>query len=181
MYNKNPSIFIFENMSWLEVLTYFRKYNYIISGGKSTERHILTKSRYLLSIFLNALAGINNSPTLVGKSKITNIYKYNNKDLVKYLKSNIDLTSVKITDQVIEENLNHYEQEYDVSKAKELQKEINKFYTKDLFMFIDVLYEILNSNISKNDLSIFMDQIKKKIKKINKILLILLIKWLIKI
>ena len=41
---KPNTIFLFENMSYEEVVSYFNTFKYKVSGGNSTERHILNNS-----------------------------------------------------------------------------------------------------------------------------------------
>jgi aspartate carbamoyltransferase regulatory subunit len=79
-------------MSWFEVVTFFRKGDIIISGGNVVQRHILTNERVLLSFFINSIKNINIVDKLDNKlsSKLLNLFKHNNKNIIKYLKSNYD-------------------------------------------------------------------------------------------
>jgi hypothetical protein len=159
-------------MSWSEIIISFRNINYIISGGKPNERHIMTKTRYLLSIFLKCIniISIDNKQLNSVPFIFTNLYKYNNNEFMKYISSNIDLTNIKITDEIIYNKIDYFKN-YDVSK--ELNNEINEF--KDLKIFIDKLYLLLNTKINKNDLILLI----KKINDIDKNELIDLINKLV--
>lgn len=52
---KPNTIFLFENMSYEEVVSYFNTFKYKISGGNSTERHILNNSEIALSMVFSAM------------------------------------------------------------------------------------------------------------------------------
>lgn len=60
--------------------------------------------RYLLALFLKSINNINKKSDFdtfyTSTSSLYNLFKYNNKNLMKYLKSNIDLTDkdIKVND-----------------------------------------------------------------------------------
>jgi hypothetical protein len=154
LFNNNiPSIYIFKEMSWSEVVTYFRKANIIISGGNVVERHILTNDRMLLSIFLKSLSNLNieiiNENNLT--SNIMNLFKYNKKEFIKYLKSRYDLTTKHVSLD-IDNNLNYFLNNNNISE--ELNLEILKF--KNNQKFIKILDQFLDFNTSKFDLGLFI-------------------------
>jgi hypothetical protein len=130
--DKIPNIFIFENMPWTEIITYFRKTNNIISGGKVNERHIMNDYRYELAIFLKYINNINlpsdNNNLYSSSSNLLKLYRYNSKDLMNFLKYNVVLTDKVYNDENIDDYINQYYNKYDVSK--ELKIEINKYRKK---------------------------------------------------
>lgn len=115
-----PSIYIFINMSWIEIKTYFRSSNYIVSGGKVSERHIMNDYKYLLAIFLKCINNINLPSNInnlyTSSSNLLDLFRYNTKDMMKYIKSNIDLTSKEINDDIIDNKIRFFYNDYDVSK-----------------------------------------------------------------
>jgi len=146
------------------VITYFRKNNYIVSGGKISERHIMNDSRYLLAIFLKSINNINlisdGDNLYTSTSSLLNVYRYNTKELMKYIKSNINLISEKIDDKYIDNVIKYYNNKYDVSN--ELNKEILLFNKNKLF--INKFYELLDNKITKKDLSLFIININDEYK-----------------
>lgn len=146
------------------MITYFRKNNYIVSGGKISERHIMNDSRYLLAIFLKSINNINlisdGDNLYTSTSSLLNVYRYNTKELMKYIKSNINLISEKIDDKYIDNVIKYYNNKYDVSN--ELNKEILLFNKNKLF--INKFYELLDNKITKKDLSLFIININDEYK-----------------
>jgi hypothetical protein len=154
--DSTPTVYIFENMSWTEVILYFRSTNYIISGGKVSERHIMDNERYKLAIFLKCINNINkpsdNNSLYPSSSNLLRLYRKNPKTLMKFLKSNVDLTNKLFTDDKINDFINQFYTKYDVSK--ELNTDILKY--KDNKNMIYLLYRkiITASHISDNILDI---------------------------
>lgn len=150
--DKIPNIFIFENMSWSEIIIYFRKTNNIISGGKVNERHIMNDYRYNLAIFLKCINNINIPSDInnlySSSSNLLKLYRYNTKDLMKFIKSNINLIDKVFTDEMINDYIDKFYNDYDVSK--ELKIEINK-YRKNKNL-INSLYKIITPIILQNDI-----------------------------
>lgn len=151
--NDIPNIFIFKNMSWFEVVTFFRKGDIIISGGNVVQRHILTNERVLLSFFINSIKNINIVDKLDNKlsSNLLNLFKHNNKNIIKYLKSNYDWTVNKSTiliNDIIQNSLNEY------SVSNELKNEINIFLKNG--KFLNILKKYLNDNTSDFDILLFI-------------------------
>lgn len=159
IFNSNiPNIFIFKNMSWEEVITYFRKLNYIISGGKPSERHIMTDERFVLSLFLKSINNINitsdSNSLYTSTSNLFYLFRFNNRNFKNFIKSNVNLTDKDI-DKNIDDRINYFINS-DVSLA--LKNEIKNFLDNNLF--INKLYRLLNESISKYDLNLFIKNIK---------------------
>ena len=168
MLNDNiPNIYIFEKMSWTEIITYFRKTNYIISGGKISERHIMNDYRYNLAVFLKCINNINlpsdGNSLYNSSSNLLRLYRYNPKTLMKYLKSNIDLTDKIFNDENINEYVDQFYNKYDVSK--ELKLEINEY--KQNKKFINLINKKILSKISDQTLHISKKEISLFISNIN--------------
>lgn len=62
------SLLIFNNMTYKEIITYFRQAGYIISGGNVTGRHILTIERQILSSYWFAMAKASHASALAARS-----------------------------------------------------------------------------------------------------------------
>ena len=58
-FQDNNTIFIFNKYTWADIVNIFREIDLMISGGNPNQRHYLSKSQLLLSIFLNCINRIN--------------------------------------------------------------------------------------------------------------------------
>jgi len=71
------------------MILFFRSTNYIISGGKVSERHIMDNYRYELAVFLNCINNINipsdGNSLYNSSSNLLKLYRNN----PKILKSNV--------------------------------------------------------------------------------------------
>jgi len=109
-------------------LTYFRKNNYIINGGSVSQRHIMNDYRHLLSIFLLSINNINlstnNNNMYTSTSNLLQLFRYNKKELMKYIISNVDLTREEFNAENINERIKYYLTR-DLSKS--LQSDIDTF------------------------------------------------------
>lgn len=146
-------------MAWEEIITYFRSANYIISGGNVVERHIMKDNRYLLAIFLKSINNINlssnNNNLYTLSSNLLQLYRYNSKELIKFIKPNIDLTSKNINKD-IEKKVDYYYNDFNIINKLKI-KIINFINNK---IFINKLYKHLSIVISKNNLDLFIKIIK---------------------
>lgn len=137
-----PNVYIFENMSWSEVSIYFRSTNYILSGGKVSERHIMNDHRYNLAIFLKSINNINKSSDsqslYSSSSNLLRLYRKNPKTLMTFLKSNVNLTDKVFTEDNINDLINYFYTTFDVSK--ELKIDIDKY--KENKKTINLLHKI---------------------------------------
>jgi len=145
-------IYIFRNMSWEEVITYFRQINYIVSGGKPSERHILSEEKYLLSIFINSIYNNNkfDLSNIINYNILNNIFKYNKNYFNKYIKPNIDFTSSN-NKLNLDNKINNYLNNYNVSIK--LENEINNFLKRKLFY--NKLKNFIKNNINIIDIENF--------------------------
>lgn len=106
--NNFTPIFIFRNISWMEVLFQFFVFNYRISGGSYTKRHILSPLQYRLFQFLNCVDYNLESHivksfhlgNMFSKHSIIDFTKYLNKDLEKINNDELDFY-IKRTDQIL--------------------------------------------------------------------------------
>lgn len=166
--NQTPTIYIFENISYTELSLYFRSVNYIISGGKVSERHIMTHHRYELAIFLKCINNINkpsDSNTIYfSSSNLLRLYRHNPKTLMKFLKTNVNLLDKVFTEDKINDFVDQFYNKFDVSK--ELNREIENY--KENKTLINLLYrkvytvitdKTLLRSISKKEISLFIANI----------------------
>jgi hypothetical protein len=119
----------------------------------------MTDNRYLLAIFLKSINNINipsnNNNLYTSSSNLLQLYKYNSKELMKFIKPNIDLTSKDINKD-IDKIVDYYYDDFNVNN--ELRNDIINFINNKIF--INKLYKHLTNIISKNDLDLFIKIIK---------------------
>jgi CUB/sushi domain-containing protein len=163
--NRIPSIYIFKEMSWNEVVIYFRKANIIISGGNVVERHILTNDRMLLSIFLKSISNLNNEIIIENNltSSLMNLFKFNKKEFIKYLRSRYDLTTKHVSLNI--DNTLNYLLNNNNNISEQLNIEIMKF--KNNQNFIKILDQFLDFNTSNFDFSIFLKYLNDQVNNSN--------------
>jgi hypothetical protein len=164
-----PTVFIFENISYPELGFYFRSVKYIISGGKISERHIMTNHRYELAIFLKAINNINkpsdSNNLYYSSSNLLKLYRYNTKTLMKFLTINVNLLDKAFTDDKLADFIKQFYYKYDVSKELTLELEHynqNKTLINLLYRKIVTLIKDQTLHISKKEISLFIIRINDK-------------------
>jgi hypothetical protein len=176
-----PSVFIFKDASWQEIASCFQQCGIIVSGGNPSERHILTKSMVLLSLFVFCLKKDN---TLLPfyNNKLQDIFKYNFKDIKKYILPMVDFTSIEIN-RNSGTDINIFRKE---TVNENLIREVEKFFLKRILnkdlkledfetnihswipLFVDYLTEELKENKNKvEELNLTISTAEKVIKIIN--------------
>lgn len=86
----NDVLFVFENLTWLNIKLYFKLYNIQIGGGTITKRHLLSTTHYNLSFFLTLL-GVNSKDIYDSFTNELLKPKHENKvNLLPYKKENLN-------------------------------------------------------------------------------------------
>jgi hypothetical protein len=88
-------------------------------------------------------------------SNLLQLFRYNEKELMKYLIANIDLSKKNITNEYLNDKLKDY-LSHDI--AKDLNKDINMFWKTG--SFLNKLYFYFEKNISKKDLNLLIQFVK---------------------
>jgi hypothetical protein len=102
-------IFIFKNCTWMEVLFQFYTFNYRVSGGSNTKRHILSPLQYQLFQFLNFVDPFIESHIIKSfhlgnmftKQSILDFKKYLDKDYDKITNDELDYY-IKRTNEILD-------------------------------------------------------------------------------
>lgn len=128
----DKSIFIFEGMSWKEVAIYFKSAGFIVSGGNTTERHILSNTQCNLALVVNAIESAskdlpNSKGNSVNNNQLDRLFKYNKDFFINtYIKPSQIIDKPKI------------------AALSFLKSDVNKSLLQDVDNFI------INKEIQKN-------------------------------
>jgi hypothetical protein len=118
--------------------------------------------KYLLAIFLKCINNINLPSNInnlyTSSSNLLDLFRYNTKDMMKYIKSNVDLTFKEINNDIIDNKIRFFYNDYDL--YKKLDKDI-KIFAKNK-SFINKLYKLLDYKFKKKDLLLFIMNLKKE-------------------
>lgn len=140
--NSTNTIFIFNDLTWKEVIQNFRARNIVLSGGSITKRHMLTPVHFKLAQFLIAIYTVIGESIFVPMRQLDGYIE--SKDVTKG--KNNDMTSA-VTKEMIRKN-KYYDQSLIVKKNK---TKINKAKINKGSSLVSQVIKSQGNNTNEND------------------------------